>query len=132
LTFSISIVITSAFLPKFKTIQNKGLQKLFYKENNLPTSDFKIHASLKSIEEDLLANKLTYPFIWKSAQFGYDGKGVKVVENNDQLKKLPNIECIVEEKIKIQKGLSIIFLGMNQMKNQIFQLLKWNLINNPI
>jgi phosphoribosylaminoimidazole carboxylase (NCAIR synthetase) len=80
----------------------------------------------------LLANKLTYPFIWKSAQFGYDGKGVKVVENNDQLKKLPNIECIVEEKIKIQKGLSIIFLGMNQMKNQIFQLLKWNLINNPI
>ena len=91
-----------------KTIQNKGLQKLFYKENNLPTSDFKIHASLKSIEEDLLANKLTYPFIWKSAQFGYDGKGVKVVENNDQLKKLPNLECIVEEKIKIQKELSII------------------------
>jgi len=91
-----------------KTIQNKGLQKLFYKENNLPTSDFKIHAGLKSIEEDLLANKLTYPFIWKSAQFGYDGKGVKVVENNDQLKKLPNLECIVEEKIKIQKELSII------------------------
>ena len=91
-----------------KTIQHKGLQKLFYKENNLPTSDFKIHASLKSIEQDVLANKLTYPFIWKSTQFGYDGKGVKIVENNDQLKKLPNLECIVEEKIKIQKELSII------------------------
>ena len=91
-----------------KTIQNKGLQKLFYKENNLPTSDFKIHASLRSIEKDVLANKLTYPFIWKSTQFGYDGKGVKIVENSDQLKKLPNLECIVEEKIKIQKELSII------------------------
>ena len=41
-----------------KTIQNKGLQKIFYKENNLPTSDFKIYENLKSIEKDLLENKL--------------------------------------------------------------------------
>ena len=75
---------------------------------DLPGHGLSSGKSLKSIEEDLLANKLTYPFIWKSAQFGYDGKGVKVVENNDQLKKLPNLECIVEEKIKIQKELSII------------------------
>ena len=91
-----------------KTIQNKGLQKIFYKENNLPTSDFKIYANLKSIEEDLLENKLNFPFVWKSAQFGYDGKGVKIVENKDQIKELPNLECIVEEKIKIQKELSVI------------------------
>jgi 5-(carboxyamino)imidazole ribonucleotide synthase len=91
-----------------KTIQNKGLQKIFYKENNLPTSDFKIYANLKSIEEDLLENKLNFPFVWKSTQFGYDGKGVKIVENKDQIKELPNLECIVEEKIKIQKELSVI------------------------
>ena len=91
-----------------KTIQNKGLQKIFYKENNLPTSDFKIYANLKSIKEDLLENKLNFPFVWKSAQFGYDGKGVKIVENKDQIKELPNLECIVEEKIKIQKELSVI------------------------
>jgi len=91
-----------------KTIQNKGLQKIFYKENNLPTSDFKIYANLKSIKEDLSENKLNFPFVWKSAQFGYDGKGVKIVENKDQIKELPNLECIVEEKIKIQKELSVI------------------------
>lgn len=91
-----------------KTIQNKGLQKIFYKENNLPTSDFKIYANLKSIKKDLSENKLNFPFVWKSAQFGYDGKGVKIVENKDQIKKLPNLECIVEEKIKIQKELSVI------------------------
>ena len=91
-----------------KTIQNKGLQKIFYKENNLPTSDFKIYANLKSIEKDLLENKLNFPFVWKSTQFGYDGKGVKIVENKDQIKELPNLECIVEEKIKIQKELSVI------------------------
>jgi len=30
------------------------------------------------------------------------------VENKDQIKELPNLECIVEEKIKIQKELSVI------------------------
>ena len=91
-----------------KTIQNKGFQKQFYKENNLPTSDFNIYSSKDLIEKDLLSDKLNYPFVWKSAQFGYDGKGVKIVENEIQLKELPNLECIVEEKIKIQKELSVI------------------------
>ena len=91
-----------------KTIQNKGFQKQFYKENNLPTSDFNIYSSKDLIEKDLLADKLNYPFVWKSAQFGYDGKGVKIVENEIQLKELPNLECIVEDKIKIQKELSVI------------------------
>ena len=91
-----------------KTIQNKGVQKQFYKENNLPTSDFNIYSSTDLIEKDLLTKKINYPFVWKSAQFGYDGKGVKIVENEIQLKELPNLECIVEEKIKIQKELSVI------------------------
>jgi len=91
-----------------KTIQNKGLQKLFYKENNLPTSNFKIHSNIKSIEQDVASNNLTFPFVWKSAQFGYDGKGVKIVENKDELSDLSDVECIVEEKIKIKKELSVI------------------------
>ena len=91
-----------------KTIQNKGFQKQFYKENNLPTSDFNIYSSKDLIGKDVLSDKLNYPFVWKSAQFGYDGKGVKIVENEIQLKELPNLECIVEEKIKIQKELSVI------------------------
>ncbi len=91
-----------------KTIQNKGFQKQFYKENNLPTSDFNIYSSKDLIEKDVLEDKLNYPFVWKSAQFGYDGKGVKIVENEIQLKELPNLECIVEDKIKIQKELSVI------------------------
>lgn len=91
-----------------KTIQNKGFQKQFYKENNLPTSDFNIYSSKDLIEKDVLTDKLNYPFVWKSAQFGYDGKGVKIVENGNQLKELPNLECIVEEKIKIKKELSVI------------------------
>jgi 5-(carboxyamino)imidazole ribonucleotide synthase len=107
-----------------KTIQNKGLQKIFYKENNLPTSDFKIYANLKSIEEDLLKNKLNFPFVWKSAQFGYDGKGVKIVENKDQIKELPNLECIVEEKIKIQKELSVIVSRNESNQESIYPIVE--------
>jgi len=91
-----------------KTIQNKGLQKLFYKENNLPTSNFKIYSTIKSIEQDIASNSLAFPFVWKSAQFGYDGKGVKIVEGKDELSELPDVECIVEEKINIKKELSVI------------------------
>lgn len=107
-----------------KTIQNKGLQKIFYKENNLPTSDFKIYANLKSIEKDLLENKLNFPFVWKSTQFGYDGKGVKIVENKDQIKELPNLECIVEEKIKIQKELSVIVSRNESNQESIYPIVE--------
>jgi len=91
-----------------KTIQNKGLQKLFYKEKNLPTSKFKIYSTIKSVKQDIASNSLTFPFVWKSSQFGYDGKGVKIVENKDELSELPDVECIIEEKIKIKKELSVI------------------------
>ena len=43
------------------------------------------------------------PFVWKSAQFGYDGKGVKVVRTISDLKALPNVECIAEDFSAFQK-----------------------------
>jgi 5-(carboxyamino)imidazole ribonucleotide synthase len=46
--------------------------------------------------------------VWKSAQFGYDGNGVKVVRSKKDLQDLPNVECITEELVPFKTELSVI------------------------
>ena len=48
------------------------------------------------------------PFVWKCAQFGYDGQGVKVVRQVADLENLPNVECIAEEMIPFKNELAVI------------------------
>ena len=49
-----------------------------------------------------------FPFVWKSAQFGYDGTGVKIVKTHADLETLPNIECITEDLIPFKNELAVI------------------------
>ncbi len=48
------------------------------------------------------------PFVWKCAQFGYDGTGVKIVRTVDDLKDLPNVECIAEKLVPFKNELAVI------------------------
>ena len=91
-----------------KTIQNKSIQKDFYKNNNLPTSKYKNYNSLTELLNDFNNNKIQLPAVWKSAKFGYDGKGVKIIENSDDLNSLPDVECLIEDKVVIKKEISVI------------------------
>ena len=91
-----------------KTIQNKSIQKDFYKNNNLPTSKYKNYNSLTELLNDFNKNKIQLPAVWKSAKFGYDGKGVKIIENSDDLNSLPDVECLIEDKVVIKKEISVI------------------------
>ena len=96
-----------------KTIQNKSTQKNFYLKNKLPSSNFKSYKNINDLISDANAEKCKYPFVWKSARFGYDGKGVKVIFDIKDLKGLPDIECIIEDKVSIKKELSIIIARNN-------------------
>ncbi|MFD1292212.1 5-(carboxyamino)imidazole ribonucleotide synthase [Lutibacter holmesii] len=87
-----------------KTIQHKGRQKDFFVENNIPTSPHKRFATL----EELKNNTLQFPFVWKSAQFGYDGTGVKIVKNENDLNQLADTDCIVENLIPFKNELAVI------------------------
>ena len=91
-----------------KTIQNKSIQKDFYKDNNLPTSKYRNYNSLTELLNDFNKNKIKLPVVWKSAKFGYDGKGVKIIENSDDLNSLPDVECLIEDKVVIKKEISVI------------------------
>ncbi|MDO6736795.1 5-(carboxyamino)imidazole ribonucleotide synthase [Wenyingzhuangia sp. 2_MG-2023] len=86
-------------------IQHKGKQKDFYKKNNIPTSPYQRFDSVKQLKE---ANLTNFPFVWKSAQFGYDGMGVKIVRSVDDINNLPDTECIVEQLIPFKNELAVI------------------------
>lgn len=97
--------------PSAKTlriIQNKATQKLFYVDNNIPTSPFTRFAFTSEIKEALNHGGLSLPFVWKCAQFGYDGTGVKIVKTVDDLKDLPNVECIAENLVPFKNELAVI------------------------
>jgi len=87
-----------------QTIQHKGKQKDFFVKNNIPTSPHKRFSTL----EELKKETLQFPFVWKSAQFGYDGTGVKIVKNNTDLNALVDADCIIEELIPFKNELAVI------------------------
>ena len=91
-----------------RIIQNKAKQKLFYVDNEIPTADFQRFAYLSEIEDSIENGGLQFPFVWKVAQFGYDGQGVKVVRSLADLKGLPTGECITEVMIPFKNELAVI------------------------
>lgn len=91
-----------------RTIQNKARQKLFYVDNNIPTAPFSRYAYSNEISDSVANSVLSFPFVWKSAQFGYDGQGVKIIRSKQELEELPNVECIVEELINFKTELAVI------------------------
>jgi len=119
LTFEIELVNLDALeklesegikvFPSPKTlrlIQNKGIQKDFYSQNNIPTAAYQRFENLDSLKSEILNLKL--PFVWKCTEFGYDGTGVKIIRTLSDLDNLPNVECISEEMIPFKNELSVV------------------------
>ncbi|MCK8521633.1 5-(carboxyamino)imidazole ribonucleotide synthase [Aquimarina sp. D1M17] len=97
--------------PSSKTlenIQNKGKQKLFYQKNKIPTAHFVKLANKAHLAEGITSNKIKLPFVWKSTQGGYDGKGVSIIKTGADVAKLPDVECIAEEMINFKNELAVI------------------------
>ena len=89
-----------------RLIQNKGIQKEFYFKNNIPTALFEKFENLDQLKSKIQNLKL--PFVWKCTEFGYDGNGVKIVRQADDLNNLPNVECIAEEMVPFKNELAVI------------------------
>ncbi|WP_291966222.1 5-(carboxyamino)imidazole ribonucleotide synthase [Maribacter sp.] len=91
-----------------RIIQNKAKQKLFYVDNEIPTADFNRFAYSSEIKDSITNGGLEFPFVWKVAQFGYDGQGVKVIRSMADLEGLPAGECIAESMIPFKNELAVI------------------------
>lgn len=80
-------------------IKDKGIQKQFYIDNNLPTAPFKFIDN---------PEQLTLPCVQKMRTGGYDGKGVQVLRAAADLEKAFTTPSIAEELIPFTKELSVI------------------------
>jgi len=91
-----------------KAIQNKGKQKDFYVENNIPTSKHLRFVDLNELKKAVTSSEVEMPFVWKCAEFGYDGNGVKIVRSTLDLINLPDVECIAEDMVPFKNELAVI------------------------
>jgi 5-(carboxyamino)imidazole ribonucleotide synthase len=89
-------------------IKDKGLQKLFYQENNFPTSPFALYNNVHEIHLAIQSGAIQFPFVQKLRSGGYDGRGVQVVYSSSDLNLLLEGTCLIEQKADIQKEISVI------------------------
>jgi len=97
-----------------KTIQNKCLQKKFYKSHNIPSANFKEFQTLDQLKEAVIKGELSFPFVWKSAEMGYDGYGVSIVHSNREIESLNSGPCLIEGLVPLKKELSVIVCSRPQ------------------
>lgn len=91
-----------------KIIQNKALQKRFYRKHQIPTAPFEVFENIFELKNAISEAKIKFPFVWKSTQFGYDGNGVKVVRQLSDLNNLNDTACIAETLIPFKNELAVI------------------------
>ncbi|WP_448699440.1 5-(carboxyamino)imidazole ribonucleotide synthase [Mucilaginibacter sp. AW1-3] len=87
-----------------RLIQDKGLQKQFFKENDIPTAPFQLITSLQQLKE----SGFSYPYIQKLRRDGYDGRGVYKVTDEKSLDKAFTEPSLIEELIDFEKEISVI------------------------
>ncbi|NBW58969.1 MAG: ATP-grasp domain-containing protein, partial [Crocinitomicaceae bacterium] len=102
-----------------KLIQDKGLQKEFYKKNNIPTAAFELISS----KAELLL-KTHFPFVHKLRTGGYDGKGVKIISNLSEVEQSFDAPSVIEEKIDFQKELSVLVARNEKGEIKTFPLVE--------
>lgn len=87
-----------------RLIQDKGMQKQFFKQNDIPTSAFQ----LISNKEALGTAQLPLPYMQKMRKDGYDGKGVKRISTAADLEHAFEEPSIIEEIVDFEKEIAVI------------------------
>ena len=87
-----------------RIIQDKGLQKEFYKQHKIPTADFFLIQNETEIQDYISS----FPLMQKMRKGGYDGKGVQPLREVSDLSKAFSVPSILEKMIPFEKELSVI------------------------
>ncbi len=87
-----------------RLIQDKGVQKQFFKENGIPTAPFQVVAG----KDFLRQSNFNYPYVLKLRKDGYDGKGVMVVNSDHDTKNAFDAPCLIEQHVDFEKEIAVI------------------------
>ncbi|MBK6265812.1 5-(carboxyamino)imidazole ribonucleotide synthase [Marivirga sp. S37H4] len=85
-------------------IQDKRIQKQFYKDNNIPTADFVLTETAADLKNHL--DKL--PGVHKMGRGGYDGRGVQVLKTEADIDRGFSVPSLLESFVPFKKELAVI------------------------
>ncbi|WP_313579438.1 5-(carboxyamino)imidazole ribonucleotide synthase [Chishuiella sp.] len=86
-------------------IQDKGVQKEFYVNNNIPTAPY---FELNNWEDFKNLETVTYPIFQKSKKDGYDGKGVQFLKSEADLSKILQAPSIFETPADLDREIAVV------------------------
>ena len=89
-------------------ISDKVVQKQFYLDNGIATATFSSFNSNSELINAIKSGQVSFPFVWKSATGGYDGRGVSIIKSDKDLKDLPDRKCLAEKLIPFKNELAVI------------------------
>jgi 5-(carboxyamino)imidazole ribonucleotide synthase len=87
-----------------RIIKNKIVQKEFYKLNEIPSSNFIVTHSI----EDLQKHVDFLPAVHKIGEGGYDGKGVQIIKEANDISKGFNAPAVLEKMVDVHKEIAVI------------------------
>ncbi len=97
----VQVIPSSASL---RIIKNKITQKNFYKQHQIPTAPY-----IVTENKAALLQQLSFlPAVHKLAQGGYDGKGVEILKNENDLTRGFDAPSVLEKMIHISKEISML------------------------
>lgn len=89
-----------------RLIQDKGTQKQFFKENNIPTADFDlVDGNLSDYLKK--GNSFAMPFVQKLRRDGYDGKGVQMIRSKADIDKAFTAPSLVERLVDFDREIAV-------------------------
>lgn len=108
-----------------EVVQDKGLQKEFYRKHDIPTAPYRL---LKN-KEDLKENIDFLPAAQKLRKGGYDGKGVFIIKSEKDIKDGFDEPSVLEKFVDFEKELSVIAARNEKGQVTIFPAVE--LVFNP-
>ncbi|GAB3499530.1 5-(carboxyamino)imidazole ribonucleotide synthase [Spirosoma knui] len=99
-----------------RTIQDKRLQKQFYRDHNLPTADF----ILTENRADVAQHTDFLPAFHKLGRDGYDGRGVQRVSSTADIDKAFDAPGVLEKAVDFDKELAVIVARNERGEVQTF------------
>ena len=87
-------------------IQDKTKQKQFYANHNIPTARFEMVSNKAEVQA--ACNHWHSPFVWKAATGGYDGFGVAVCRNEEDVQNIPDTPGMLEAFVDFDLEVSVI------------------------
>jgi 5-(carboxyamino)imidazole ribonucleotide synthase len=103
-----------------KMIQDKRLQKQFYKEKGIPTAEF----ILTEDKADVIRNAAFLPAVNKLGKEGYDGRGVQMLRTESDLEKAFEAPGLLEKLIDFDKEIAVIVAKNKKGETKAFPVVE--------